>query len=49
MIDMVIKEIKERNIYMLSVIYREEKLKELYERFGFFSMLCGQMQLRDED
>jgi len=34
---------------MLSVIYGEEKLKEYYERFGFFSMLCGQMQLRDEE
>ena len=49
MMSMVIKEIRERNIYMLSVIYGEEKLKEDYERFGFFSMLCGQMQLRDEE
>ena len=49
MMSMVIKEIRERNIYMLSVIYGEEKLKEYYERFGFFSMLCGQMQLRDEE
>ena len=49
MMSMVIKEMKERSIYMLSVIYGEEKLKEFYARFGFFSMLCGQMQLRDED
>lgn len=49
MMNMVIKEIKERDIYMLSVIYGEEELKEFYERFGFFTMLCGQMQLKDED
>ena len=49
MMNMVIKEIKERDIYMLSVIYGEENLQKFYEKFGFFSMLCGQMQLRDED
>lgn len=48
LINMTIKEIRERDIYMLSVIYGEEKLKGFYEKFGFFSMLCGQMQLRDE-
>lgn len=49
MMNIVIKEIKERDIYMLSVIYGEEKLRDFYEKFGFFSMLCGQMQLKDEE
>jgi len=28
---------------MISVVY-EEKLLPFYKRFGFFQMLCGQMQ-----
>ena len=38
--------LKERGIFMISVIY-EESLKPFYEKFGFFSMLAGQMQTRD--
>ena len=35
--------LKERKIYMISVVF-EEKLLPFYKRFGFFNMLCGQMQ-----
>ena len=38
--------LKERGIFMISVIY-EESLKPFYEKFGFFSMLAGQMQTYD--
>lgn len=35
--------LKERKIYMISVVF-EEKLLPFYKCFGFFPMLCGQMQ-----
>ena len=34
---------KEKHIYMVSVIF-EEKLKGFYERFGFYTMLGGQLE-----
>ena len=34
---------KEKHIYMVSVIF-EEKLKGFYERFGFYTMLSGQLE-----
>lgn len=40
--------LKERKIYMISVVF-EEKLKPFYERFGFMDMLCGQMQTYEMD
>ena len=49
LMNIAIDEIKKRGIYMLSVIYGETALKDFYEKFGFFSMLCGQMPLRDEE
>lgn len=49
LMDMAILELKKRDIYMISVIYGEKELQGYYEKFGFSSMLCGQMQLRDED
>ena len=39
----MIKYLKEKRIYMISVVY-EERLKPFYERFGFYPMLCGQME-----
>lgn len=36
--------IKEKGIYMISVIYGEEELRSFYERFGFYTMLCGQLE-----
>ena len=43
-----ISEIKARGIYMISVIYGEEKLRCFYEKFGFCTMLCGQLETRFE-
>ena len=42
----MINYLKDKRIYMISVIF-EEKLKPFYERFGFFTMLCGQMETYD--
>ena len=39
----IIAALKEKRIYIISVVY-EEKLASFYKRFGFFQMLCGQMQ-----
>ena len=39
----MIAALKERHIFMISVLY-EEKLRTFYSRFGFFEMLGGQMQ-----
>ncbi len=35
--------LKEKHIFMISVVY-EEDLRTFYERFGFRHMLCGQME-----
>lgn len=40
--------LKERKIYMISVVF-EKKLLPFYKRFGFFKMLCGQMQTYEMD
>ena len=29
---------------MISVIYGEEELRSFYEKFGFCTMLCGQIE-----
>jgi GNAT superfamily N-acetyltransferase len=44
----MIAALKERHIYMISVIF-EEKLKPFYSRFGFFDMLCGQIQTYESE
>ena len=44
----VIAKLKENKIYMISVVY-EEKLLPFYKRFGFFNMLCGQLQTFETD
>jgi len=44
----MIARLKERYIYMISVVY-EEKLKTFYTRFRFFNMLCGQMQTYESE
>ena len=38
--------LKKKHIYMISVVF-EEKLKPFYEKFGFFNMLCGQLETYD--
>ncbi len=40
---MMITYLKEKHIYMISVIF-EEKLKPFYDKFGFCNMRCGQME-----
>ena len=35
--------LKEKHICMISVIY-EKSLEPFYERFGFYHMMCGQME-----
>lgn len=35
--------LKERHIYIISVVFDEE-LKPFYEKFGFYTMLSGQME-----
>ena len=39
----MIASLKEKHIYIISVIF-EERLKSFYDRFGFNTMLCGQME-----
>ncbi len=39
----IIAHLKEKHIYMISVVY-EESLKPFYKRFGFYDMLCGQIE-----
>ena len=43
LMDKMLEYLKEKRIYMISVVY-EESLKSFYERFGFYNMLCGQME-----
>ncbi len=43
LMNQMIQCLKEKRIYMISVVY-EESLKPFYERFGFYNMLCGQME-----
>lgn len=38
--------LKEKHIYMISVVY-EESLKPFYDRFGFHQMLSGQLETFD--
>lgn len=49
LMQMTIDEMKKRSIFMLSIIYGEESLKDYYEKFGFYTMLCGQMELREAE
>lgn len=43
LLNRMIEYLKEKHIYMISVVY-DECLKPFYERFGFNNMLCGQME-----
>lgn len=42
----VLARLEQDGVYMVSVIYGEEALRPFYERFGFFTMLCGQREMR---
>ncbi|MBR6665772.1 MAG: GNAT family N-acetyltransferase [Lachnospiraceae bacterium] len=43
LMNQMIKYLKEKRIYIISVVF-EESLKPFYDRFGFYHMLCGQME-----
>jgi ribosomal protein S18 acetylase RimI-like enzyme len=44
----IIAALKNKKIYMISVLY-EEKLVSFYKKFGFFQMLSGQMQTYESE
>lgn len=44
----MIKYLKEKRIYIISVVF-EESLKPFYDKFGFYNMLCGQMETYNGD
>ena len=44
LMNQIIKILKEKKIFMISVIYGNTDLAPFYNKFGFFQMLCGQMQ-----
>ena len=44
----LIKRLKENHIYMITVVF-DEKLRSFYEKFGFYTMLSGQMQTYEMD
>lgn len=48
LMERAIERLKAGRIYMISVIYGEEALRPFYEKFGFATMLCGQMETRPE-
>lgn len=48
MMQLALVSIRERGIPMVSVIYGDESLRLFYEKFGFHTMLCGQMEIREE-
>lgn len=46
LMERVLLRLKAEGVYMVSVIYGEEALRPFYEKFGFFTMLCGQREMR---
>ena len=40
--------LKKAGVYMISVLY-DEGLKDFYSRFGFYNLLCGQMETYKSD
>ncbi len=48
LMEQVLERLRREGIYMVSVIYGDPALQALYERFGFQTMLCGQMEIRPE-
>lgn len=48
LMNQMIAHLKENRIYIISVVF-EESLKPFYDRFGFYHMLCGQMETYSGD
>ena len=46
LMERLLTHLKQNGIYMVSVIYGDKALRPFYEKFGFFTMLCGQRELR---
>ena len=46
LIQRMLARLEQQGVYMVSVVYGEATLKPFYEKFGFFTMLCGQRELR---
>ena len=46
LMERILTRLKAEGLYMVSVIYGEEALKPFYEKFGFYTMLCGQREMR---
>lgn len=46
LMEKMIDYLKNKHIYMISVVF-DESLKALYKKFGFYNMLCGQMETYD--
>jgi len=49
LMERMIAKLKEREIFMISCIYGAPDLADYYKRFGFFQMLCGQMQMYEAE
>ena len=46
LMERILARLEAEGVYIVSVIYGEEALRPFYEKFGFFTMLCGQRELR---
>lgn len=46
LMERMMQQLVQEGVYMVSVIYGDERLQPFYEKFGFFTMLCGQKELR---
>ena len=46
LMEKLLSRLEEDGIYMVSVIYGAEVLRPFYERFGFYTMLCEQREMR---
>ena len=46
LMERVLARLEAEGVYMVSVIYGEETLRPFYEKFGFFTMLAGQREMR---
>ncbi|MCD5002316.1 GNAT family N-acetyltransferase [Enterococcus saccharolyticus] len=42
-----LNKLKTEGIYMVSLIYGDESLRAYYEKFGFSTMLSGQLELKE--
>ena len=46
LMERMLERLSQEGVYMVSVVYGEKALQPFYERFGFFTMLCGQREMR---